>query len=472
MSDSKKEKCGVVGVVAKTDAATDLYFSLFALQHRGQEGAGIAVFDKKEKKILYRKGLGLVTEAFKLEDIESLRSGIGIGHTYYSIKLSTPENAQPHIVKTALGDIAIAHNGIIINADQLRDELLERGHLYKSETEEEVMAFLLADEFYKTKSVSRSIQRMLSLLEGSYALMIMFQDRVFAIRDTLGIKPLCIGNLPDGAGTVAASESVALDVLKAEFVRDVEPGEVVELKEDGFKSNQMQTPNNKAYCFFEWVYFSRTDSILDGREVYKTRKRIGWRLAKEKPVKADVVIPIPDSGRGHAYGYALGSGIKFAEGLIKNRYTTRTFIMPDQKTRELGVRSKLNAVKTVVSGRRVILIDDSIVRGTTMRKIVQQVREAGATEVHVRIGSPPITAPCYFGIDMTTRDQLIAPDKDVSEISKEITADSLGYISINGIVEALKISKDDLCLGCVTGEYPMPIKGELYRHQKSLDDKY
>ncbi len=465
-----KEKCGVVGIVAENDVARDLYFTLYALQHRGQEAAGISFFDSKEEKIKSRKGLGLVTECFKVKDLEAIESSVGIGHVYYSIKLSTPENAQPQLVKTSLGDIAIAHNGIIINADKVRDELLERGLLYRTETEEETMAYILAEEYYKTKSVTRSIKKMMSLLQGSYALMIMFQNRAFAIRDPLGIKPLCLGRFKNG--TIAASETVALDVIAAKFVRDVKPGEVVELKKDGFESHQILTPKNKAHCFFEWVYFARTDSILDGREVYKTRKRIGWRLAKEQPADADVVIPIPDSGRGHAYGYALGSGIGFAEGLIKNRYTARTFIMPDQKTRELGVRSKMNPVKTVVSGRRVVLIDDSIVRGTTIRKIVEQVRRAGAREVHVRIGSPPIIGPCYFGIDMTTRDQLIAPGKSIDDIAKEITADSLGYISVEGIVEALNIPRDDLCLGCVIEEYPMPIKGEKYRFQKSLDDEY
>jgi amidophosphoribosyltransferase len=464
MLDGAREHCGVVAVASVSGAYNYLIPALRAVQHRGQESAGVAVFDGR--KTACHKDLGLAESVFRNKSEAELPGHRGIGHTYYSIQLSKPENAQPHIISTAAGDIAIAHNGIIVNSDPLMDEMKRKGHAYLTGTEEETMAYLLSDELLKSGNVVRAIRTMMKRISGSYALSIMIGGSVFAVRDPWGIKPLCLGKLRDGY--IAASESVAVDVCDGELVRDVAPGEVVELRSDGYESYPLMTKQSHAHCFFEYVYFARTDAIIDGHCVYETRKRIGWRLAKEQPVRADIIVPIPDSGRAHAFGFSLGSKIPLAEGLIKNRYIDRTFIMPDQSKREMNVREKVNPIKSVIRGNRVVIVDDSIVRGTTMRKIVRMLRVAGAKEVHVRIGSPPIITPCYLGIDMTTRGQLLASGKEVSKICREITADSLGYISINGLVEALEIPRNDLCLGCVTGEYPLEIPGEKQRYHPRL----
>ncbi len=457
------EGCGVVAVASRNRAAESIYLALMALQHRGQEAAGIAVFDGEIKN--YR-GLGLIGEAFKGFDIEKIDGQVGIGHVYYSIKISTPENAQPTLLHTSAGDIAIAHNGIITNAEDLKKELMEKGHNFFYGSEEEAIAYLLADSL-KEKSVEKAVKYAMKKIEGSYSFTLMLNDRVFGLRDPLGIKPLCLGKIENGY--IIASESVAIDVLGGEFIRDVEPGELIEITPDGYKSYKLIEEKHKAHCFFEYVYFARADSFIDGIEVYKARERLGRVLAKEHPVEADYVVPIPDSGRAHAYGFSKASGIPVAEGLMKNRYIARTFILPTQKIRERLVQLKLNPVKSIVEGKKIVIVDDSIVRGTTMKKIVGLLRHHGAKEVHVRIASPPIIAPCYFGIDMTTRDQLIASGRSIEEIRKKIGADSLGYISIEGLVKALGIDKNDLCLGCVTGEYPVRIKGEKYRFQKSLE---
>jgi len=465
--DKPREACGVVAIKSNKDAASYIYYALRALQHRGQEASGIAVYSGGLK---VRKGLGLVSEVIRKEDIESLDGNVGIGHTYYSIKVSKPENVQPHFLKTGVGDIAIAHNGIIVNSGILLSKLKSEGKPFILESEEEVIITMLTEQIRNTNDLYKSIKTVCKELIGSYAFVLMVDDRVFAIRDPYGIRPLCLGKIKEGKGYIAASESVALDVLGAEFVRDVLPGEAVEITDGGFKSINIGASINRAHCFFEWVYFARADSVIDGISVYEVRKRIGWRLAKEAPAVADVVIPIPDSGRAHAYGYALGSGIKMNEGLMKNRYIHRTFIMPSQDAREISVREKLNPVKAVVEGKRVIIVDDSIVRGTTMKRIVKMLKEDGhATEVHVRIGSPPLISPCYLGIDMTTRDQFIADKKTVEEIRKELDADSLAYISNEGLVEALNVEKENLCLGCVCGEYPVNIPGERRRFQQTLE---
>lgn len=467
MADKPRDACGVVAICADKDVSSYIYYSLRALQHRGQEACGIATF-KKELKV--KKGPGLLADVFSPEDIKGLPGKVGIGHVYYSIEISKPENAQPQFLRTGTGEIAIAHNGILVNSQQLVDRLKSAGRHFIHESEEEAVIMMLADEIRSTTDdVPRAIKNVCRELAGSYAFTLLINDRVFALRDPYGIRPLCLGKFSDGTGYIAASESVALDVLGAEFVRDVMPGEAVELTKDGFKSHNIGPSMNRAHCFFEWVYFARADSVIDSTSVYEARKRIGWRLAKESPVVADVVMPIPDSGRGHAYGYSMGSGIKMNEGLMKNRYVHRTFIMPNQDARDMSVREKMNPVKAVVGGKRVVIVDDSIVRGTTMKRIVKMLRDGGATEVHVRIGSPPLIAPCYLGIDMTDRDQFIATDKDVEEIRETIDADTLAYISIDGLVEALNMEHDDLCLGCVSGEYPVNIPGERRRFQRTLE---
>lgn len=459
-----REKCGIVAVSATDDVAPDIYYSLRALQHRGQEAAGMVVSDQR---FLMKKGIGLVGDIFKEEDINRMKGFKGIGHTYYSQNISKPDNAQPHVMNTEIGEIAIAHNGIIINTPSLINELKKEGHHFYKGSEEEAVALILSDHIRKNGDVEKAFKHLAGKLVGSYVFVVMINERVFALRDPYGIKPLCIGKRNNCH--IVASESVALDVIGAELIRDVHPGELIELFHDKFESINLGKKKRTAHCFFEWVYFSRADSILDKVSVYEARKRIGWRLAKEHPVEADLVVPIPDSGRGHAYGFSMGSDIKLNEGLMKNRYVQRTFIMPSQHMRDFSIKDKVNPVKAVVKGRRVVIVDDSIVRGTTIRRIVEALRDAGATEVHVRIGSPPLISPCYLGIDMTTRDQFIATDREVEEIRESIGADSLGYLSIGGLVEALQIEKDELCLGCLTGEYPVPIVGERERDQHTLD---
>ncbi len=458
------EKCGVVAIASNGNVAHSIFIALTALQHRGQEAAGMALYDNG--KIECYRGLGLVGDAFKDFDMEKIEGQRGIGHVYYSVKISTPENAQPTLLHTSAGDIAIAHNGIITNSGILKKELLETGHNFFYGNEEEAVIYLLAD-YLKEKTLEKAVKNMMKKLQGSYSFTLMVNERVFGLRDPLGIKPLCIGKLDDGY--IIASESVAIDALGGEFIRDVEPGEMVELTPEGYKSYKLMDERHRAHCFFEYVYFARADSIMEGIEVYKARENIGRMLAREHPVEADYVVPIPDSGRAHAYGYSKESGIPLAEGLMKNRYIARTFILPIQSTREKLVRLKVNPVKSIVKGRRIVLIDDSIVRGTTMKKIVQILRHHGAKEVHVRIGSPPIIAPCYFGIDMTTRKQLMASSRSIKEVEKKIGADSLAYISIDGMVEAIGVEKEKLCLGCVTGEYPVKIEGEKYRFQEVLE---
>lgn len=457
-----KEKCGVVAIASHNSLAESLYIALMALQHRGQEAAGISVYWDGIKSY---KGIGLVDEAFSKFNLSKIRGNVGIGHVYYSIKISSPENAQPTLLHTSAGDIAIAHNGIITNSRELKEKLMKEGHIFFYGSEEEAIIYMLAD-FLKERSIEKAVLNLMRKIEGSYSFTLMLNNRVFGLRDALGIKPLCLGKFSNGY--IIASESVAIDALGGELIRDVMPGELIEITPEGYKSYKLLEEKNKAHCFFEYVYFARADSIIDGIDVYKTREKLGEILANEEPAEADYVIPIPDSGRAHAFGYSKASGIPLAEGLMKNRYIARTFILPTQKIREKLIQIKLNPVKSIVKGKRIILVDDSIVRGTTIKKIVKLLRNYGAKKVHVRIASPPIIAPCYFGIDMTTREQLIASNKRIDEIRKSIGADSLAYISIEGLIKAIGIEKNNLCLGCITGEYPVRIKGEKYRFQERL----
>ena len=460
-----KEKCGVAAVASRTKLGENLYVSLAALQHRGQEAAGIAFYDDESDEIKSFKGLGMVDEVFKKFDFSNVTGKRGIGHVYYSIAISVPENAQPALFHTGEGDIAVGHNGIITNAEELKKELMEKGHHFVQGSEEESFAYMIAD-YMKEHSFENAVKNAMKKMKGSYAFVLMHNNRVFGIRDPLGIRPLILGKINDGY--VIASESVAIDALGGEIIRDVMPGEMIEITEDGYKEYRLINSKERAHCFFEYVYFARADSVIDGREVYSIRKRLGEILAEEHPVEADVVVPIPDSGRAHAYGFAKASGLPLEEGLMKNRYIARTFIMP-KNVREKLIQLKVNPVKSAVEGKRVVIVDDSIVRGTTMRKIVNLLRKYGAKEVHVRIASPPIIAPCYFGIDMTTREQLIASNSSVEEIRKRINADSLGYISIEGMTKAIGIDENELCLGCVTGKYPIKVDGEDERFQEKIE---
>ena len=463
-SDGPTEKCGVVGVsLADRAAARPLYYALYALQHRGQESAGIVTHDGFQQ--YDHVELGLVGDAFDSDDLGGLNGAAGIGHVRYPTAGSVDKScAQPFTVSFKSGSLALSHNGNLVNAAEIRAQLEGRGHAFTSDGDTEVIAHDLARNLLEEDLV-RAVRHTMERIHGSYSLTIMHDDTVLGLRDPQGNRPLCIGELDDGY--VLASESAAIDTLGGELVRDVEPGELVVLRDggDGFDSYRLVEQDNTAHCFFEHVYFARPDSVVDGELVYEVRRELGRQLWEESGIDSDVVMPVPDSGRAFASGYAEaaqedGADVEFAEGLMKNRYVGRTFIMPTQDEREKAVRLKLNPIRSTVEGKTVTIIDDSIVRGTTSTQLVELLREAGAEAVHVRIGAPPIVAPCYMGIDMATREELIAPDRTIEEIRDEIGADSLAYLSIDAVADALSASRADLCLGCVTGEYPYDIDDE------------
>ncbi|MFB6094051.1 MAG: amidophosphoribosyltransferase [Halanaeroarchaeum sp.] len=454
------EKCGVVGLsLADRDAALPSYYGLYALQHRGQESAGIVTHDGFQQH--EHVAMGLVGEAFDTADVEALTGSAGIGHVRYPTAGSVDtNNAQPFTVSFKGGSLALSHNGNLVNAGELRDELGGIGHAFTSDGDTEVIAHDLARNLLEADLV-RAVKRTMDRIHGSYALTIMHDDTVLGLRDPEGNRPLVLGELDDGY--VLASESAAIDTLDGTVVRDVAPGELIVLREggEGFDAYQLVERDRRAHCFFEYVYFARPDSVIDDTLVYEVRRNLGRKLWEESGVDTDVVMPVPDSGRAFASGYAeAADDVDFAEGLMKNRYVGRTFIMPTQEARERAVRLKLNPIRSTVEGRTVTIIDDSIVRGTTSKQLVSLVREAGAEEVHVRIGAPPIGAPCYMGIDMATRDELIAADADTEEIRAEIAADSLSYLSTEAVADAIGTGSEDLCMGCVTGAYPYDIEGE------------
>ncbi|NIC00369.1 amidophosphoribosyltransferase [Halobacterium sp. R2-5] len=462
--DHPTEKCGVVGVsLTERDAAYPTYYALYALQHRGQESAGIVTHDGFQQH--QHVSMGLVGEAFDESDVEDLVGSAGIGHVRYPTAGSVDKScAQPFSVSFKGGALGLSHNGNLVNADEIRDDLASSGHAFTSDGDTEVIAHDLARNLLDADIVD-AVETTMNRIHGSYSLTIMHDDTVLGLRDPLGNRPLVIGELDDGY--VLASESAAIDTLGGELVRDVRPGELIVLHEDGggFDSHQLVETDHTAHCFFEYVYFARPDSVIDEELVYEVRRELGRQVWAETGVDTDVVMPVPDSGRAFASGYAEaaqddGAGVEFAEGLMKNRYVGRTFIMPTQEGREQAVRLKLNPIKSTVEGRTVTVIDDSIVRGTTSSQLVDLLREAGAEEVHVRIGAPPISAPCYMGIDMATRDELIAADRTPAEIAEEIGADSLSYLSLSAVTEAIGKSELDLCAGCVTGEYPYDVPGE------------
>ncbi|WP_225334426.1 amidophosphoribosyltransferase [Halomicrobium urmianum] len=458
------EKCGVVGIALEDrDAARPLYYSLYALQHRGQESAGIVTHDGFQQHSHVE--MGLVGDAFGADDLESLNGSNGVGHVRYPTSGSVDACcAQPFSVSFKSGSLALAHNGNLVNAEAIRDELAELGHAFTSDGDTEVIAHDLARNLLEADLV-RAVKRTMSRIHGSYSLTIMHDDTVLGVRDPEGNRPLCIGELDDGY--VLASESAAIDTLDGELVRDVKPGELVVLHDDGsgFDTYQLVEQDHTAHCFFEHVYFARPDSTIDEKLVYDARRQLGRALWEESGVESDVVLPVPDSGRAFASGYAEaaqddGADIEFAEGLMKNRYVGRTFIMPTQDERERAVRLKLNPIKSTIEGKTVTIIDDSIVRGTTSSQLIELLKDAGAEEVHVRIGAPAIVSPCYMGIDMATREELIAAGQDVEDVRDEIGADSLSYLSIEAVAATLDSDRQDLCLGCVTGEYPYDIEDE------------
>lgn len=464
--DRPKHFCGIVGMALEGDAVPQLKKALRIIQHRGQEAAGIAVHNGKT--ISYHRGMGLVHEVLVGRQYNSLIGNLGIGHVRYSTSGSScAENCQPITVTTKEGDLALAHNGDIVNAASIRTKLQSEGWAFLTSTDSEIIVRIMATELSISPDPIRAIKTVMKTLEGAYSITMMLGGRIFGFRDPFGFRPLCLGKLP--GGYVLASESSVFDVLRGEFIRDILPGEIVEITPHGVTSTRTPAAPHKAHCMFEWVYFARPDAVIDGQEVYRVRTSIGRILAKEQPVEADVVVPVPDSGRAHALGYAEGSGIPYAEGFMKNRYIERTFILPDQSQRDEGVLLKLNPIRSTVAGKRVVIVDDSIVRGTTMLKIVQMTRRAGAKEVHVRIGCPPVIAPCFYGVDMKTREQFAALNRTPQQIAELITADSVGYISQAGLVEALQIPESELCLACVNGEYPTRIAGEKMRFQKTLE---
>ena len=448
-AEGPREECGVFGIYAPgEDVATLTYFGLFALQHRGQESAGIAVSDGR--RIVVHKDMGLVNQVFGRTSLAALQGHLAVGHTRYSTTgASSWANAQPQYSETpAGGGIALGHNGNLVNTAELarRLEVAPRN-------DSELMTALLARQI--DVSLEEAIVRTAPEFVGAYSVVAMDEGRVHAFRDPHGVRPLTIGRLPRG-GWVVASERAALDIVGAVPVRDVAPGEVVTIDEQGL-SSQRFAPATPRFCLFEWVYLARPDHLQDGRSVLYARREMGRQLAREAPVDADIVIPVPEAGRDAAAGYAAEAGLPFADGLVKNRYVGRTFIQPTQTLRQLGIRLKLSPVPEIVEGRRLVVVDDSIVRGNTSRQLVEMLRSAGASEVHLRITSPPIAHPCYYGIDMATRAELIGADLAVEEIRAFVGADSLHYISLDALIASTPNARGALCTACFTGEYPIPV---------------
>ncbi len=450
--DKPHEECGVFGIYAPGEEAARLtFFALYALQHRGQESAGIATSDGH--RIASHTSLGLVSQAFDEEDLKTLPGHLAVGHTRYSTSGSNQEcNAGPMRVDTELGELAISHNGNLTNAFALRLELEREGETFVATTDSEILARVIARAHGLTliEKIRNAMPRMI----GAFSLAILADDRLFAVRDSLGVRPLCLGRL--GPNWVVASESAALMTIGAEFIREVDPGEIVEIGADGVTSHGIGIPEHQALCLFELIYFARPDSEIKGDRLHMMRQRMGEELATETPVDGDLVIGLPDSATPAAIGYARYSGIPYQEALIKNRYIGRTFIQPDQRLRSTGVSLKFNVLPEAVEGKRVILVDDTIVRGTTSGPVVQLIRAAGAKEVHMRVHAPPMIWPCYLGVDLAKREELIAARMTVPEIGRHIGADSIGYLSLDGLFRAIGKGRQGFCTGCLTGNYPVP----------------
>ena len=465
VEEKLREECGVFGMydLDGKDVAASIYYGLFALQHRGQESCGIAVSETNgpKGKVTSYKGMGLVNEVFTGEELEQMRGDIGVGHVRYSTAgASTRENAQPLVLNYVKGTLALAHNGNLINAPELREELAYSGAIFQTTIDSEVVAYHIARERVKTKNVESAVLNAMKKIKGAYSLVIMSPRKLIGARDPFGFKPLCIGRRDNAY--IITSETCALETLGAEYIRDIEPGEVVTITKDGIESDtSMCLPKEQqARCIFEYIYFARPDSHIDGVSVYGSRIKAGRFLAMDSPVEADIVVGVPESGNAAAMGYAMESGIPYGTAFVKNSYVGRTFIKPKQSTRESSVKIKLNVLREAVAGKRVIMIDDSIVRGTTSDRIVKMLRDAGATEVHMRVSSPPFLWPCYFGTDVPAREQLIAYNRSVEEIRQIIGADSLGYLKIDRLKEL--VNGLDICEGCFTGRYPMePPKDDI-----------
>jgi amidophosphoribosyltransferase len=456
--------CGVFGIFGHSESANITYLGLHALQHRGQESAGIVTSDGQ--RLYAHRAMGLVQDAFTQEQLGKLPGRSAIGHVRYSTAGGSHiKNAQPIAVDYARGSLTVCHNGNLTNADDLRAELEARGSIFQSDTDTEVFVHLVAAS--KEVAVEDRIADALTRVKGAYSLLFMTEEQVIGVRDPMGIRPLCLGLLPGHKEAhVLASEPCAFDLIGAEYVRDIEPGEMVIIDGTGMRSLRPLPKAPPRMCLFEYVYFARPDSKLGGRSVYEVRKALGRNLAREAPVEADVVIPVPDSGVPAAIGYAAERKVPFELGLIRSHYVGRTFIEPQQSIRHFGVRLKLNPVEPVLRGKRVVVIDDSIVRGTTSRKIVKMVRDAGAREVHLRISSPPTQWPCYYGIDTPTRRELIASSHSVDEIARYVTADTLSYLSLDGMLEAVGGGKDTFCHACFSGQYAIPFTPTAKRQMR------
>jgi len=457
--DKPREKCGVFGVFAPgEDVSRITFFGLFALQHRGQESAGIAA--ATSEYLVCHKDMGLVSQVFKENLLAMLKGRAAIGHVRYSTTgASKLVNAQPYAFTHHRGrNLAIAHNGNIVNAIELRDELSAKGIRPETTTDTEILGLLLED-YYTRMPIIDALQQILPRAKGAYSLVILTNEEMIAARDPFGIRPLALGSLGDNF--VIASESCAFPLVGATFMREVQPGEIIVVNSGGLKSYELPGPKSQKLCMFEMFYFARPDSILLGKLVYEVRTEMGRQLAREAPVDADVVISVPDSGITAAIGYSMESKIPYGEGLIKNRYVGRTFIEPLQSFRDLGVKIKLNPLTEVLEGKRVVLVDDSIVRGSTSTAIVRLIRSAGAKEIHMRLSSPPIRFPCFYGIDFGTPDELIAANHSVEEIRDIVGADSLHYLSIDGMVKATGLQKEQFCLACFNDEYPIPVPSQL-----------
>ena len=453
-----REKCGVFGVYAPDeDVARITFYGIYALQHRGQESAGIATADGRQ--IFVCTGMGLVSQVFDENDLGHLPGHIAIGHTRYSTTGSSKEeNAQPVYVEGTHGPLALGHNGNLINAESLRFDLEEQDISFIGSTDTEVVARLLASA--PGNGWLERCANTMKLIAGAYCLIALTPDSLITMRDPYGVRPLCIGQM-NGSGWVIASETCALDHLGARFVREVEPGEAIVIDREGLHAVQAVEKRREALCVFEYIYFARPDSVLRDKLLYPMRTNMGRELARQSPVEADLVIGVPDSAIAAAIGYAHESGIPYAEGLVKNRYVGRTFIQPDQRLRDQGVYLKFNPLKQVIAGKRLVVVDDSIVRGTTTPKVVEMLRRAGASEVHMRICAPPVRHPCHFGIDMATQWELIASRQGVEEIRAHIGADSLSYLAIEGLMRAVEQPESSFCTACFTGEYPMPVQLQM-----------
>ncbi len=461
-SGSFKDECGVFGVWNDTEAAKLTYLGLFGLQHRGQESAGIVSLQGRGDSAIQTsyKGLGLVPDIFTEDKLNELHGDVAIGHVRYSTTGSNLlSNAQPFTARLRRGNVAIAHNGNIVNAHLLRDELIKEGAIFQATSDTEVLLHLLAKRNHL--KFMDALKESVQILQGAFSLLLMTQKKLIAIRDPMGFRPLVLGTRKNEKGEksyIISSETCAFDLIGAEYIREIEPGEIFWVDETGEHSIKINSPK-KAKCVFEHVYFSRPDSLVFSRSVYQSRKNLGKLLAKESPVDADIVIPVPDSGVAAALGYSEESKIPFDMGIIRNHYVGRTFIEPKQSIRSFGVKVKLNPQKHILNGKRVIVIDDSLVRGTTSKKIISLIRQAGAKEVHLRIAAPPTTGPCFYGVDTPRRAELIASHKSTEEIREYIGADSLAYLTEKSLFEAVQGTEDEFCAACFTGKYPTDLFG-------------